>query len=374
MVQASGSYTWGDLKDPSLTVKFGQMPYKYNPDSKELGEYLLRSTPYPNSVLNSPFDLVNAAQANVLGGMLSCNGLGGNWKNDFLVTSVNATFPLYDLSLAYVTGYKINSVFTVGAGINLFRLIPVQPELSTYKSGKNAYFTYNANGKIYSANSSVYMGKNPTALDSAIIQKGDSIVSAVNNGVALSPMPTGVSDVSYYSLKGQMLMARFSLDFKPILGDQIDLKLYGEWAMLGVQNFPVFYEKPMDRMPIMMGLNIPTWGILDLLNIEAEYWKNPYLNSTYMVAYKGLATPNLADNAYSNIGLLTSADLVNDDNLKWSISGKKSFGKAFSITAKASKDHLQVMQFHSNSFDKSYGDVMSGVNSWYYVLRAQVAI
>ncbi len=374
MVQASGSYTWGDLKDPTLVLKFGQMPYKYNPDSKELGEYLFRSTPYPNSVLNSPFDLVNAAQANILGSMLSFNFAGGSWKNDVLVTSATSTFPLYDFSLAYVTSFKINPILTVGAGVNLFRLIPTQPELSAYKIKENAYFTYYANGKKYLANSSHYLSDKSTALDSTIAKKADSLVTYVDSGSIDSLMPKGVSGLSYYSLKGQMLMARFSLDFKPILGENVDLRFYGEWAMLGVQNYPVFYEKPMDRMPIMLGMAVPTLGVLDMLNVEVEYWKNPYINSNYMQAYQGLATPNLANRAYSNLGLSSSSDIVKDDNLKWSISAMKSFGKSFSISAKASKDHMQVMQFHANSFDKSYGDVMSGVNSWYYVLRAQVAI
>ncbi len=374
MVQASGSYTWGDLKDPMLKVTFGQMPYKYNPGTKEFGEFLFRSTPYPNSVLNSPFDLVNASQTSILGGVLSKNLMEGKWKNDLMLTSANASFPLGDLSLAYVTSFRINPIFELGAGVNLFRLIPVQPEISTYKSGKNAYFTYDVNGNKYSANSGVYMSNNMTPLDSVIVQKADSVAASIDNGSAVSAMPTGVSDVSYYTLKGQMLMARFSVDFKPVLGGKVDLKLYGEWAMLGVRNYPVFYEKPADRMPVMLGLDIPTWGLLDMLNVEAEYWKNPYFNSNYMAAYHGLATPNLIANAYSNVGLKSINDVVKDDDFKWSISAMKSFGKSFSIMAKAARDHMQVMQFHSNSFDKSYGDVMAGKKSWYYVLRAQVAI
>ncbi len=366
LVQASGSYAWGDFKNPMLQLTFGQMPYKYSPDAKDFGEYLFRSTPYPNTVLNSPFDLVNAAQASILGGILGANFAGGNWKNDFLFTSATSSFPLYDFSLAYVTRYKISPIFELGAGVNFFRLIPVQPEVTTYKGDAlNAYFTA-ANGKKYSTNSQYYTG---LASDSLI---ADSVYQAI---VSKTALPTGVSDVNYYTLKGQMLMARFSIDFKPVLGDKVDLKLYGEWSMLGVQNYPVFYDKPADRMPVMMGLNVPTWGLLDMLNVEAEYWKNPYLNSTFAMSYGGLGTPNLNSTSYTDIGLTSINDVVKDDDFKWSVSATKSFGKSFSITAKAARDHLQVMQEMQAGFPgKSYGDVMSGKKSWYYVLRMQVAI
>ncbi|HAP00026.1 MAG TPA: hypothetical protein DCQ83_08290 [Fibrobacteres bacterium] len=321
LVQASGSYTWGDLKEPALKLTFGQMPYKYNPDAKNLGEYLFRSTPYPNTVLNSPFDLVNSAQANILALMLSKNMFGGSWKNDLLITSATQSSPLYDFSLAYVTSYRISPILELGAGVNLFRLIPVQPSITTWKADTNRY-----------------------------------------------PDSSG-----YYSLKGQMIMARFSLDFKPVLGT--DLKLYGEGTLLGVQNFPRYYDKMMDRLPVMVGLNIPTWGVLDMLNVEMEYWKNPYLNSTLGIINNGSGTPNLDyTNSYKQLDLKPT-DAVKDDDLRWSVSATRSLAKTISLTAKAANDHLQMMEFNVGGFpSKSYGDVMSRKGSWYYVLRVQVAI
>jgi hypothetical protein len=342
------------------------MPYKYNPDSKDLGEYLLRSTPYPNTVQNSPFDLVNAAQANVLGTLLTANCADGKWKNDLLVTSATSSFPLYDFSVAYVTSYKINPIIELGAGVNLFRLIPVQPEVTTFKGDAlNAYFTA-ANGKEYSTNSQYYAGSTSDSL------LANTVKDSLNGKGAL---PVGVSDLNYYTLKGQLLMARFAIDFKPILGENADFKLYGEWSMLGVQNYPVFYEKPLERMPMMLGLKIPTWGLLNALSVEAEYWKNPYLNSTFKMSYGGLGTPDLTPSSYGNIGMTEVNELVKDDDFKWSISATKSLGGALSITAKAARDHLQVMQEMQAGFPgKSYGDVMSGKSSWYYVFRVQVAI
>jgi len=131
----------------------------------------------------------------------------------------------------------------------------------------------------------------------------------------------------------------------------------------------------MERLPIMVGLNIPTMGWLDMLNVEVEYWKNPYLNSTYNLAYTGVSSPYLNIDSYHQVGLMSTTDAVDDDDFKWSVSATKSVSKAFSITAKAAKDHMQMMQYMLAGFPgKSYGDVMSGKNSWYYVIRLQVAI
>lgn len=365
LVQASGSYAWGELENPAAKVTFGQMPYKYNSEAKDFGDYLFRSTPYPNTVLNSPFDLVNGAQASILGGVFNLNLAEGKWKNDLLVTSATSSFPLYDFSLAYVTNFRVNPVVKFGAGVNFFRLIPVQPEVTTYKGdASNAYFTA-ANGKTYSANSKYYTGSPADSL----------IADAGYQAIATKTLPAGASGLNYYSLKGQMLEANFTLDLKPILGERMDLELYGEWAMLGVKNYPVFYEKALDRMPMMAGLHIPTGGLLDLLAVEVEYWKNPYLNSSFGMSYGGLGTPDLNPLSYSDVGVATINSPVKDDDFKWSVSAAKSLGKTFSVTAKAADDHLQVMQNMQAGFPgKSYGDVMSRKGSMYYVIRLQVAI
>jgi hypothetical protein len=364
LVQASGSYVWGDLASPALTLTVGQMPYKYNPDAKNLGEYLFRSTPYPGTVLNSPFDLVNAAQANILAIVLNKNALDGKWKNDLLLTTATSSFPLYDFSLAYVTSYKLNPMLEVGAGVNLFRLIPVQPSITTNTQGDNAYFTYG--GKDYSSNPGYYPA---ASADRAV---SDSVNAALSTGAA---MPAGASGVDYYTFKGQMLMARFALDLAPVLGANMAWKIYGEWAMLGVQNYPVFYEKPLERMPIMLGVTVPTKGFLDVLNVEAEYWKNPYLNSSHAASYGGVATPNFSQQSYDQAGVASFSDPVKDDDLKWSVTATKSMSKSLSITAKAANDHLQLMQYMQAGFPgKSYGDMMSSKGAWYYVLRFQVAI
>jgi hypothetical protein len=368
MVRASGAYTWGDRDHPALKFTFGAMPYKYNADAGDLGEYLFRSTPYPGTVLNSPFNLIGGAQANILGAVLGKNLAGGRWKNDLLLTSMNWTTPLYDFSAAYITSYRVSALLEVGAGVNFYRLIPATAKGTANEDAGNAYFTYG--GEEYTTRADYYNNRG-TAEDSARARIADSVSNGLNGGA----MPAGVTGIDYYTFQGTMLMARFSLDLQPVLGKGMDLKLYGEWAMLGVRNYPVFYENPVERMPLMLGANIPTRGLLDKLSVEVQYWKNPYLNSLVEANYNAItATPDMGGATYQNLGL-DPADEVRDDDLAWSVAGTKSFGKVFSVTAKAAKDNSQLMQLMGAGFPgKSYGDVMAGRDSWYYVLRLQMAL
>jgi hypothetical protein len=233
LVQASASYAWGNPSDPKLKAIFGQIPYKYNQDAKDLGEYLFRATPYPGTILNSPFDLVGGARAGVLGGILSKNFAGGKWKNDIVVGSMNSV-PLYDISIAYVTSFKVNPILELGAGVNIFRAIPMIANATTRNSAGNAYFSYGG-GKTYITSSgdtlryvsggdtlslngdystrADYYINRETGLDSTRALVATDMRGVLNNNGAI---PTGVSGVDYYSFKGTMLLARASLDLKPV--------------------------------------------------------------------------------------------------------------------------------------------------------------
>ena len=64
-------------------------------------------------------------------------------------------------------------------------------------------------------------------------------------------------------------MARVCFDFKKffntnIFGDQ-DLKLYCEAAILGVKDYKLYYNNLVQRIPVMVGFNVPAFKILDLI-------------------------------------------------------------------------------------------------------------
>ncbi len=88
-------------------------------------------------------------------------------------------------------------------------------------------------------------------------------------------------------LHGWHLIQKFS--FLQRLFGKNDLKLYAEGAILGCENYPGWYNNIYDRMPIMFGFNFPTFKLLDVLAIEAEYFPSPYKNSYHVYLERKLS-------------------------------------------------------------------------------------
>ncbi|MDZ7262100.1 MAG: hypothetical protein ONB05_08355 [candidate division KSB1 bacterium] len=67
----------------------------------------------------------------------------------------------------------------------------------------------------------------------------------------------------YYTFGGTKVMARIAFDPKPLLPwnffGRRDVRIYGEMAVLGIKNYPRYYEKITERMPVMLGFNIPAF-------------------------------------------------------------------------------------------------------------------
>jgi hypothetical protein len=409
LAQASGSYKWGNLESPSTVLSFGYLPYQYNPDAKNIGEYLFRSTPYPSTTSNSSWDLVYSAgpgssKSKIWGSVLNLNFLDGKWKND-LVLSVSDVYPLYDFSPALVSTLQVGSMLQLGAGVNFYHLIQDDPKINTRKTVTNAYFNYQ--GKDYYAFSDYYKSVavlyNQRASDDSALAVSDAankdahLASADANAAHAAPFiataqlvdslvarkdPDGNSlpdlvPVDYYTVNGTMLAARFSLDFKPLFGENVDFKVYGEAAMLGVKNYPVFYTDPMERMPVMLGVNLPTFGFLDLFSVEAEYWKNHFINSYYNVVSQNPlgAIPDYPHMASAKLGLGVDPTLnYTKDDLAWAITAQKSIGKNFTIIGKAARDHLTLLNAGQGFGTDLQHDILPDNKGWYWVLHFQVAI
>ena len=81
------------------------------------------------------------------------------------------------------------------------------------------------------------------------------------------------------------------------------------------------YKKYSERMPIMLGFSVPTF-FFDHLSFEIEYLNNPHVESR-------TSSENLTLVPYS----VFRSDTVtfNEDDIKWSIHGRKSLTKNISI-------------------------------------------
>jgi hypothetical protein len=323
---AEGIYSFGDPKDPFLQLEGGLFPYKYNPDARNLGEYLFRSYAYPQYIDNV-FDRPYADIA----GLRIGNQIGG-FHEDLLLTSEIHDYPLMDFSLSYVANYNFAKIVEVGAGINFDRLFPVHGNETTPSNyTSDEYYT----------------------------SAGDS---------------------GYYSFSGTKIMARLSFDPKEFLPSGIfskeDLKIYSEFAILGLKNYSVdtsrsapYYTNISQRMPIMLGFNFPVFGTalknvigfkaLDLLSIELEYWQNPYPNSFRM--------------PYENFIPLPTPDAsgIHHDNLKWSFYAKRDCGNNFSVIAQVAHDHLIPQTFSLMQGNSDRTDVLLQHGEWWWVVKTQ---
>jgi hypothetical protein len=259
----------------------GLFNFKYNQDSKNLGEYLILSGCYPGYIFSGRDWAAHT-------GLMIETDIVPGLKQNLLVLSEMEQVPFYDLSIVYLASYNLMDFLNVGAGIMAYHLVPVSRVL--------------------------------TNIDSAAIQVGfDEDGNPINQSID-------------YSHRGLKLSAKLSLDIKAIFGSpdffgKEDLKLYGEWAWLGVKNYPVFYDTASQRMPVMFGVNLPAFGLLDYCAVEAEFYSSPHDNTP----------PYKPDQVYPH-----DVGLGSKDDWKWSVSLKRSLTDNLALHFRAARDHLRL--------------------------------
>ena len=309
--EAQGIYSFGDPANSFLQIAAGYFPFKYNPEARNLGEYMYRTGTYPGYVITD-FD---NAKSRLMGFRVSSSLFNALQLHAFF-TSEYLVHPYWDYSLSFIAGYQaFKKLIDVGAGIDFDRIIPVIPEKTT----------------------------NPTnvvrdAENNPIIENGDTLK---------------------FTFKGTKIMGRLTFDPKPILPfSQIfgpeDLKIYGEIIFLGLKNYGEEYPDIAQRMPIMWGINIPTFKIIDVISFEAEYY---------------------GSNKEQKLDIPTSGNPVPDrfpegvsrTPFKWSFYGQKTIIKGFSIKGLIGRDHYRPLNPVGGNYDAI--EHMNGPGDWHYKLR-----
>lgn len=297
---------------PKFSFKGGIFKYKYNEDARNLGEYLIWSGVYMGYVFSSR-DWGNYV------GLMGHVDLHPNWSQDLLITTDMRQKPYFDVSLTYITDLKLaNEIFEIGAGISFDRFISPNPEITTL----------------------------PAHLD-----------TIWNN--SLDPTILRIDTVAEYSHRGIKVMARQTFDIRKLIGSpsifgEQDLKLYAEAVILGLKSYPVYFDNLSERIPVMVGLNFPTFGLLDYLSIEAEYYTSPHNNTP----------PTKPDEMRPY-----EEPYGSEDDLKWSISAKRSLGDFVAIYARVANDHLR---FENASGGTESWERMSAPDHWYWTAKATV--
>ncbi len=323
-------------------VEVGFFPYKYNPDAKNLGEYLYRSGTYPGVVQTTDgLHLLDHAAYDAYGAHFHAsllNGLLGQELNFFIEPNV---VPTGDITLGYEVAVSTR-LFQIGAGVAYNRLISFAPSRNhphAATDNDNRYIEVDSGGKAifkgpYSAA--------PFAMQQKYLNGGDSVYSVTH---------------SYYTQRGIKLMARASLDLGFLVPGEMrgngDLRIFTEAAILGLEDQPYYYDRIWQRIPVMAGVNIPTGRTLDLLSIQMEYYKSRFNNDELYIV-SGYPVWNV--------------DRYNRDDWKWSFYAEKTLGRLFKIHAQVASDHLRLPDFTTNL---SHTDITLKPNNWYYLIRLE---
>jgi hypothetical protein len=331
IAQANLTYTEGGRENPWLAITIGSFSHVYNRDAHNLGAYLLRGPVYPG-LLMSGFQQaeLDTAKATKVGARV--HHRIGSFSHDLLFVNEHDQPPTFDWSLAYIAKYRAFGAIEVGAGVNLYRLIAYDKDLRTVDR-----FEPDAN----------------TAVSDA-------------------------GDTTTYTHQGTKLMAMFSLDPKawislPGLGSE-DLKLYGEAALLGVKNHGELYADRVERMPVMIGFNLPVFGYLDRLSVEVERYDSPYRNDLSNLGNpEGLVAPwrwNLLRPSVEPSPIPVDGT-SNKDTWKWSVLAEKTVASHVRFTGQIASDHYRPLPFSTGLIYQPGGTeaALSSPKQWYFMGR-----
>jgi hypothetical protein len=408
--QAQLNYALGDTAAPWGNLQFGLFPIKYNSDSKNLGEYLFRSGTYPGVLYSGGWSYMNSAAYLAQGGRFTMRNFGGKLVHDLALTLERDLEPTNDISPSYMLTWKPTSFFEFGAGVMWAHGIPIKDDsiVSPHKL-KNAYDDSSGLPLAYDDSRRQQLSKTHyKSTDPRVQPDGAACLTDVtvpcpngfnNSGsTAVSRTANGVPGerINHYTFRGIKTSARFSLDLGNLMNLDETLgkdafKLYGEWALLGVEDQPYFYEKKSERMPIMVGMNIPTFKMLDAFGIEVEYLKSRFQNNIYSLfvdrlplplteqgedySVYDLKAPIYTDPTHPDYrgpnGADSAATLFKKDDLKWSIYARKQVTQGLNLYLQVASDHLRHI---ATDVRPMYTPTTYRSSDWYWLMRLELGI
>lgn len=319
-----------DLKGVGKTyLRYGYFPIKYNPDVRNLGEYLFRSLVYPG-VVYSGFEV--ADKVKILGLQWHLSHWNDIIEHDIVFRSEVDVYPLYDFSLTYLAHLHPVKALNFSAGVSFDRLIPVDKK------------------------------KTIPGTDTLLFNGFDK------DGICRY-IDTVHHDTTNYSFAGTKLVGRIAFDPKvffvcPRLGKE-DLKIYSEIALLGVKNYPVWYSKRNERMPVMFGFNFPAFKILDVLSLECEWYGSLFVNSTENIWEARSPVPYRADQGRTMERTDSTGHFTND-NWKWSVYGSKKVSSFLRLSFQFARDHVMPGQKYL------YAETVREPGDWYWAFRSTI--
>lgn len=379
--RAQGIYTFGDVKDPFGKLYLGLAPHKYNPDAVNLGEYLYRSGTYPGYLWTGGWSYLNSASYMSQGVRFYLPTFDGKVVHDFTAFMERDIAPTHNFSPGYEVTIRAGETLEFGGGMVWSHLIPLKDEEKIRPEVRvNAY--NKATGLpldlIDQSRTGYAIG------DSMIVEAGDPRLGTTDQAgrryVTLEENGTPRNLLGYYTHRGIKLMGRASLDFGALMDIEAikpgQFKAYTEVALLGVENQPFYYAKRSERMPVMFGLNVPTFGLFDRLAVEMEYLKSRFGNQVGLLYDQGIPLPLTADGqddpfAYSDSAVAADPGKFTKDDWKWSVYAARKITDGVRIHAQVASDHLR----HFDTEVKPANTPSTvRLSDWYYVLRLEFGL
>ncbi|MBD3392597.1 MAG: hypothetical protein GF418_10940 [Chitinivibrionales bacterium] len=354
------TYSVGNFANPFLDLKLGYYPNNWNVYRSNFGNYLFTGPVYP-AILYGRGGGDDFAEGRAMAFDAQLSLLDeGSFKQHLTVTSETDLPPLFDFSIIYRASISIKKILEIGAGVNFYRLFPFNKELTTPgksdATGKAKAFT------LEEARNQWYQGQSVN-----IVLGTDSIgVDTAGNAIP--------DTVAYLTHRGIKVGGRLMFDIKrffyaDVFGDN-DLMLYGEAAIIGVKDYPLFYENIAERIPLTAGFCFPTFKLLDRLSVELEYFKSPYRHDYYFIREKLDPCPTNLDQYYVSTpgGGSDTTFAPHEDDLKWSVDIEKMFGKpkTFLIALRIASDHLRVQ---TDPWAPARYDLLTKPTDWYWQLK-----
>lgn len=337
---ARARWKFGEPTGTNGSIQVGTFSYKYNPDAKNLGEYLYRSGTYPGMLFTGEgWLLMNRAGNYSHGALLSVAQMDGALKHNVSLFMETVFYPVGDFSPGYDASFT-SKWFDIGAGAVWNHGIAFRPSKLASKDPSNTYMEIK--------------GKTAAGIDTVVKGRADQITAPAT--------PTDTS-LTNWTIKGVKLMGRAALNLGQLLPEAMrgpeDLRIFVEAALLGVKDYPLFYEKKSERIPIMFGVNLPTFKLLDVFSVQGEIYKSPYSDGTKFVREAlPIWQTGTVDSSKSKV-----------DDFKWSIYGKKAVNQTFSVYAQAASDHFRLTDA---AFSSSNIPLTNSWNhDWYYLFRLE---
>jgi hypothetical protein len=392
VTQANFAYTLGAKDAPLLKGTFGLFPFVYNPDVKNLGEYLLRGPVYPGIIMSGfESNQIDPTISNTLG--LNLKSTLGGFTQDVVFKSETDLPPQFDFSLAYLAQYEKKGAFSVGFGVNFYRLLPMKPALTNLtdpafmKDNRSALSVHHPYEQKY-----IYVPTDTVAFNADGTLRANARGHDSTNGTFTKVDDTTAiwssRDTTLLSHRGTKLMGRFSFDPKFLFGrgpfGPNDLRIYGEAAVIGTRNYPGVYENISERIPVMFGFNIPTFGLLDDCALEVEWYGAKFRDDYYKLVKETSPIPvsnhsQEYDRKADAQGRLESDTTIafsdvdvehtTKDDLKWSLYMSKTLQNVVKISLQIANDHYRPWEDSPSGATTRYESAFTDPADYYAMMR-----